>query len=122
MKLCVASWLTLFVAVKVIRNVPLAVGVPLSTLVVGLKVTPPGSAPFSLQIGVGVPVAVIAKLPAVPTVNVVLLALVIAGACVTTGVEFTVSVALPLVMLPTVLLTTTENIEPLSPMAVAGVV
>jgi hypothetical protein len=44
------------------------------------NVTPLGSAPVSVRETVGVPVAVIVKLPAVPTVNVVLLALVIAGA------------------------------------------
>jgi hypothetical protein len=45
-----------------------------------LKVTPLGSAPDSLNAGVGDPVAVTVKFPAVPTVNVVLLALVIAAA------------------------------------------
>src|SRR5215467_6477853 len=39
-----------------------------------------GSAPVSVSDGVGVPVVVTAKLPAVPTVNVVLLALVMLGA------------------------------------------
>ena len=36
--------------------------------------------------------------------------------------EFTVSVAVLLVLLPAVLLTTTLNVEPLSPLTVAGVV
>jgi hypothetical protein len=44
------------------------------------NVTPLGSVPVSLSDGVGVPVVVTVKLPAVPTVNVVLLALVIVGA------------------------------------------
>jgi hypothetical protein len=44
------------------------------------NVTPPGSAPVSVRVGVGDPVVVTVKLPAVPTVNVVLFALVIAGA------------------------------------------
>ena len=41
-----------------------------------MNVTPPGSAPLSLSVGVGKPVVVTVKLPDVPTVNVVLLALV----------------------------------------------
>ena len=45
-----------------------------------LKVTPLGSAPDSVRDGVGVPVVVTVKLPAVPTVNVVLFALVMLGA------------------------------------------
>ena len=45
---------------------------PLST-----KVTPLGNVPLSLKLEVGVPVVVTVKLPDVPTVNVVLLALVI---------------------------------------------
>jgi hypothetical protein len=45
-----------------------------------LKVTPLGSAPVSVRDGVGVPVAVTVKVPAVPTTKVALLALVIAGA------------------------------------------
>jgi hypothetical protein len=43
-----------------------------------LNVTPDGSAPDSLRDGAGEPVAVTVKLPAVPTVNVVLLALCVA--------------------------------------------
>ena len=58
-------------------GVPLSVAVPFPLVT---NVTPLGSAPLSLTDGVGVPVAVTVKLPAVPTVNVVLLALVIAGA------------------------------------------
>ena len=45
-----------------------------------LNVTGLGSAPVSVSDGVGAPVVVTVKLPAAPTVNVVLLALVIAGA------------------------------------------
>ena len=52
-----------------------AVPLPLST-----KVTPEGSAPVSLSAGVGNPVVVTVKVPAVPVVNVVASALVIAGA------------------------------------------
>jgi hypothetical protein len=44
------------------------------------NVTPLGSAPVSVKVGVGVPVDVLVKLPAVPTVNVVLAALVTPGA------------------------------------------
>jgi hypothetical protein len=56
-----------------------------------LNVTPLGSAPDSLNAGVGAPVVVTVKLPAVPTTNVALLALVIAGAICAV---FTVSVKL----------------------------
>jgi hypothetical protein len=45
-----------------------------------LKATPVGSVPVAVIEGVGLPVAVTVKLPAVPTTNVVLLPLVIAGA------------------------------------------
>jgi hypothetical protein len=45
-----------------------------------LNVTPEGRAPLSLSVGVGKPVAVTVKAPAVPTVNVVRLALVMVGA------------------------------------------
>jgi hypothetical protein len=58
--------------------VPLNVAVPFPLLT---NVTPVGRAPASVREGVGVPVAVTVKLLAVPTVNVVLLALVIVGAC-----------------------------------------
>ena len=50
---------------------------PLST-----KVTPPGRAPLSLRAAVGFPVVVTENVPALPTVNVVEFALVIAGAVV----------------------------------------
>ena len=58
-------------------GVPLSIAVPfpLST-----NVTPLGSAPVSVRVGVGDPVVVTVKLPAVPTVNVVVLALVMLGA------------------------------------------
>ena len=55
---------------------------PLST-----NVTPVGSVPVSLSAGVGKPVVVTVKLPAVPTVKVVLLALVMAGAWLTVRVK-----------------------------------
>ena len=66
---------------------------PLST-----NVTPLGSVPVRLTDGVGVPLVVTVKLPAVPVVNAVLLALVIAGAW------FTLRVKLWLAGLPTPLL------------------
>jgi hypothetical protein len=80
-KLCVAAVPTPFVAVNVRLYVPPvpAAGVPLNTPVDALKVTPFGNAPDSLSVDAGNPPAVIVKLPAVPTVNVALLALVIAG-------------------------------------------
>jgi len=58
-------------------GVPLSVAVPFPLLT---NVTPLGSAPVSDSVGDGVPVVVIVKLPAVPTVNVAVLALVIVGA------------------------------------------
>jgi hypothetical protein len=90
-------------AVKVSGYVPLVpeAGVPLSVPVpflLSLNVTPLGSAPVSLSEGVGLPVVVTVKLPAVPTVNVVPFALVIAGAW------FTFSVKLWLAAVPTPLL------------------
>jgi hypothetical protein len=63
-----------------------------------LNVTPLGSAPVSVRVGVGDPVVVTVKLPAAPTENVVLAALVIAGAW------FTFNVKLWLVAVPTPLL------------------
>jgi hypothetical protein len=50
------------------------------------NVTPLGSAPVSVKDGVGAPVVVTVKLPAVPTVNVELLALVITGDVCIAGV------------------------------------
>jgi hypothetical protein len=67
-----------FDAVNVMGNVPLALGVPLK--MPALNVTPPGSAPDSVILGVGNPVAVTVNEAAAPSVNVVLLALVMAGA------------------------------------------
>ena len=58
-------------------------GVPPSTPVVGFKVTPLGNTPVSVNVGVGNPVAVTVNVPAVPTVNVVLFALVMVGGWVT---------------------------------------
>ena len=55
---------------------------PLST-----KVTPVGSAPVSLSAAVGNPVVVTVNVPSVPVVNVVLSALVIAGAAATVRVK-----------------------------------
>ena len=50
-----------------------------------MNVTPFGNVPLSLHVDAGFPVAVAVNVPAVPTVNVALFALVIAGG------EFTVS-------------------------------
>src|SRR6266545_4065015 len=95
-KLCVAFGVTPLFAVMVIGYVPPVPGsgVPASVAVPSLlltKVTPPGSAPVSLMFidaPVGKPVVVTVNVPAVPTLNVVLLALVMAGACCTTRVKF----------------------------------
>ncbi len=88
------------VALKVIGYVPPvpAAGVPLRTPVVVLNVTPAGSVPVSLNVGAGVPVAATVNVPGVPTVKVVLPALVI------TGAVFTVRVKLCVAGVPTVLL------------------
>lgn len=69
-----------------------AAGVPLSTPVDAVKVTPLGRVPDSLSFGVGKPVAVTVNEPAVPTANVVLVGLVIAGACPTVKVKVCVAV------------------------------
>src|ERR1019366_1666671 len=94
-KLCVAFVPTPFCAVIVIAYVPPIVGVPLSTPVAAVNVTPEGRAPDSFRVGAGDPVAVTVNVPAVPTVKVVLLALVMAGAW------FTVSVKLCVAFVPT---------------------
>ena len=54
-----------------------------------MKVTPAGSVVVVVTVGVGFPVAVTLNVPAVPTVNAVVFALVNAGAA---GAAFTVSV------------------------------
>ncbi len=58
--------------------VPVA-GVPESTPVVELRVTPVGRAPVSLKVGAGEPVAVTVNVPAEPSAKVVALAEVMAG-------------------------------------------
>lgn len=68
-----------------------AAGVPLNTPVVVFKVTPDGSVPVLLNVGEGKPVAVTVKVPLVPTVNVALAPLVIAGAKSTDKVKFCVA-------------------------------
>src|SRR5258708_36805064 len=65
-----------------------AAGVPLSTPA-EVNVTPLGRVPVSLKVTVvGKPEAVTVKVPALPTLNVVLLALVMAGAWFTVRVKF----------------------------------
>jgi hypothetical protein len=67
-----------------------------------------------------VPLAATANVAVCPAVTVWLPGcVVIVGA---TGAGFTVSVAVELVTVPTVLLTTTANVDPLSEVVVAGVV
>jgi hypothetical protein len=87
-KLWLAGVPTPLLAVKVREYVPPfpEAGVPLSVAVpfpFSLNFIPLGSVPVSVSVGVGVPVVVTVKLPAVPTVNVVLFALVIVGGVVT---------------------------------------
>jgi hypothetical protein len=64
-----------------------AAGVPLSTPVAALNVTPLGSVPLGLRVGAGKPVVVTVNDPAVPTLKVALFALVIAGAWFTVRVK-----------------------------------
>jgi hypothetical protein len=59
-----------------------------------LKVSPDGRVPDSESVGAGVPVAVIVKEPAVPTVKVALEALVMAAAWFTVSVKLCVASAL----------------------------
>jgi hypothetical protein len=68
-----------------------AAGVPLTTPLAVLNVTPLGSAPLSLNVGAGKPVAVTVKEQAVLSVHVVLLALVMAGAWSTARVKLWVA-------------------------------
>jgi hypothetical protein len=70
--------------------VPVA-GVPLSTPVVEFRVTPVGSAPVSLNVGAGKPVAVTVKVPSDPTANVVLFWLAIEGDWSTVSVKLCVA-------------------------------
>jgi hypothetical protein len=95
-------------------GVPLSVAVPFPLFT---NVTPLGRVPVSVTDGVGAPVVVTVKLPAVPTVNVVLLALVIAGAA---GAAFTVKVKVWLAELPTPLLAVIVR-EYVPPLPDAGV-
>lgn len=67
-------------AVNVRANVPGAVGVPDSTPVAALNVTPEGSEPDSVSVGAGDPESVTVNHPAAPTVKAALFALVIVGA------------------------------------------
>jgi len=87
-KLCIVLP-ELLVALKVSGYVPPvpAAGVPLRTPVAGANVTPVGNVPVSLNVGLGVPVAVTVNVPGVPTVKVVLFALVITGAVLTVSVK-----------------------------------
>src|SRR5579859_7330585 len=66
-------------------GVPASVAVPLP---LSLKVTPDGSAPVSVKLGAGKPVVVTEKVPAEPTVKVVALTLLMAGALPTIKVKF----------------------------------
>jgi hypothetical protein len=88
-KFCVALAPTPFSAVKAIEYTPPvpALGVPASTPVDVLNVTPAGSDPDSAKVGAGNPDAVTLNVPGVPAVKVVLLALVIAGAWFTVNVK-----------------------------------
>ena len=85
----VASGVVPLAAVMVITYVPFdpMIGVPDSTPVVELRVTPLGSGPVSEKVGAGLPEAVTVKVPALPTVKVVALPDVIDGAWSTVSVK-----------------------------------
>ncbi len=64
---------------------------PARTFVAGVNVTPVGSVPVSDTVGAGKPVVVTVNVPGVPTVKVVLFALVIAGGALTATVKLCVA-------------------------------
>ena len=78
-KFWTASGRVPLVAVNTSGNVPVCVAVPPRTLVAGVNVMPAGSGPACDTVGAGKPVVVTVKLSAVPTVNVSVVPLVIAG-------------------------------------------
>src|SRR5437763_6765854 len=83
------------VMVKLSRRSLSASGVPLKVAVpsvLSTKDSQLGCAPIRVNDGVGVPVAVIVKVPAVPTMNEPVAALVMTGACGTAGASCTVMV------------------------------
>ena len=83
-------------------------GVPDNAPAPGVNVTPDGSVPVCDSVGAGLPVAVTVKLPALKTVNVVELALVIFGATnAAVGVTNTVPDAAPA---PAALVAVTEQV------------
>src|SRR5262245_7865507 len=87
-KFCVASGGTALVAVNTSGNAPVCVAVPARILVAGVNVTVPvGSVPVCDTVGTGKPVVVTVNVPGVPTVKVVLFALVIAGGAFTRTVN-----------------------------------
>ena len=99
------------VAVKVIGKDPVAVGVPASTP--DTKVTPAGSVPVVLvMVGAGLPDAVGVKVPAVPAVKVVVAAEVNAGAELPAGTAVqvnpvgSVELALKVIWMPQLSVTT----------------
>src|SRR5262249_41106076 len=96
-KFCVASGGTLLLAVNVSGNAPVCVGVPASTRVADVHASPVGSVPpVCVIVGAGKPLAVTVNgVAAVPTVNVVLLALVNSGGWLTVSVKFCVTAGPP---------------------------
>ena len=65
-----------------------AAGVPASTPVAAVKLTPDGNAPDSDSVGAGKPVAVTVKEPREPRTKVVVFALVMAAGWFTVSVKF----------------------------------
>ena len=98
------------VAVIVIGKLPAWVGVPAIVPVPTpappeVKVTPVGNTPACEMVGVGPPVDVILNVPATPTVNVALLALLTSGGAMFTGVNVVVADATLLNAAPLVAIT-----------------
>ena len=98
------------VAVIVIGKLPACVGVP-AILPIPVPAppevnnTPVGNAPACVIVGVGPPVDVILNVPATPTVNVALLALLTTGGAIFTGVNVVVADATLLNAAPLVAIT-----------------
>ena len=68
-----------------------AAGVPLNTPVAGTKLTPEGKVPVKERVGVGSPLATTVKLPAIPSVKLVLSALVMEGGWLIVMLKFCVA-------------------------------
>jgi hypothetical protein len=105
---------TLYVLLVPAAGVPLNFAVPFPLFT---KVTPEGSAPDSVIVGEGVPAVVMLNVPAVPTLNAVFAALVIAGPALAVSVK--VWVALGEMPLAAVILRLELPLDEMVPASVA---